>query len=166
MICFLLIFRTQFAWWLGTVELLFTLPCVSLRAMKNGRRKADLFLCLSDIRKRKQKQFSRPMTGHTPQKLPRFRAISCIIAVRAGHSSPTRARLSYHRLAHLSSIIFTKYIRISTQKGRRFSLLPCLFFYRFFAQIVAPKGDADGHDGDHIPHRGGKGKIVQIVGHP
>ena len=36
----------------------------------------------SDIRKRKQTQFSRPMTGHTPQKLPRFRAISCIIAVR------------------------------------------------------------------------------------
>jgi hypothetical protein len=25
----------------------------------------------SDIRKRKQTQFSRPMTGHTPQKLPR-----------------------------------------------------------------------------------------------
>jgi len=27
-------------------------------------------------------QFSRPMTGHTPQKLPPFDAISCIIAVR------------------------------------------------------------------------------------
>jgi len=33
---------------------------------------------------RKQKQFSRPMTGHTPQKLPSFQdAISCIIAVHA-----------------------------------------------------------------------------------
>jgi len=70
MVCFLLNFRTQFAWCLGTVELVFTPPCVSFQAMKNGRRRADLFLCLGDIRKRKQKQFSRPMTGHTPQKLP------------------------------------------------------------------------------------------------
>jgi hypothetical protein len=31
------------------------------------------FPCRSDIRKRKQKQFSRPMTGHTPRKLPFFR---------------------------------------------------------------------------------------------
>ena len=30
----------------------------------------------------RSEQFSRPMTGHTPQKLPRFRAISCIIALR------------------------------------------------------------------------------------
>ena len=29
--------------------------------------------CRSDIRSAKQKQFSRPMTGHTPQKLPFFR---------------------------------------------------------------------------------------------
>ena len=29
------------------------------------------------------RQFSRPMTGHTPQKLPAFAAISCIIALRA-----------------------------------------------------------------------------------
>jgi len=29
--------------------------------------------CRSDIRSAKQKQFSRPMTGHTPQKLPLFR---------------------------------------------------------------------------------------------
>jgi len=36
---------------------------------------------------RKQKQFSRPMTGHTPQKLPFFNAISCIIAVQS-HSFP------------------------------------------------------------------------------
>ena len=38
--------------------------------------------CRSDIRKRKTGQFSRPMTGHTPQKLPPCGAISCIIAVR------------------------------------------------------------------------------------
>jgi hypothetical protein len=41
------------------------------------------FPCRSDIRVRKQKQFSRPMTGHTPRKLPSFDAISRIIAVRA-----------------------------------------------------------------------------------
>ena len=48
------------------------------------------FPCRSDIRSAKQKQFSRPMTGHTPQKLPPFDAISCIIAVHA-QNSPTRA---------------------------------------------------------------------------
>ena len=42
MFVFLLEYRTQFAWCLGTVELLFTPPCVSFRAKKNGRRKADL----------------------------------------------------------------------------------------------------------------------------
>ena len=57
--------------------------------------------CRSDIRSAKQKQFSRPMTGHTPQKLPSFDAISCIIAVRA-QNVPTRARLSYHYLQGLS----------------------------------------------------------------
>jgi hypothetical protein len=49
--------------------------------MKNGRRKADLFLP-QRYTQRKTGQFSRPMTGHTPQKLPPFGAISCIIAVR------------------------------------------------------------------------------------
>ena len=45
---------------------------------------------------RKQKQFSRPMTGHTPQKLPFFNAISCIIAVRSAD------------FAHARSIILTR----------------------------------------------------------
>jgi len=40
---------------------------------------------------RKQKQFSRPMTGHTPQKLPFFNAISCIIAVQCADFSHTRS---------------------------------------------------------------------------
>ena len=39
----------------------------------------------------KQKQFSRPMTGHTPQKLPFFNAISCIIAVRSADFAYTRS---------------------------------------------------------------------------
>ena len=45
-----------------------------------------------DIRQRFQKQFSRPMTGHTPRKLPFFNAISRIIAVHA-QNLPTHARL-------------------------------------------------------------------------
>ena len=40
--------------------------------MKNGRREADLYPRPSDIRSALE-QFSRPMTGHTPQKLPLFR---------------------------------------------------------------------------------------------
>ena len=40
---------------------------------------------------RLQKQFSRPMTGHTPQKLPFFNAISCIIAVRSADFAYTRS---------------------------------------------------------------------------
>jgi hypothetical protein len=40
---------------------------------------------------RKQKQFSRPMTGHTPQKLPSFDAISCIIAVQCADFAHTRS---------------------------------------------------------------------------
>jgi len=39
---------------------------------------------------RKQKQFSRPMTGHTPQKLPSFNAISCIIALQRADFAYTR----------------------------------------------------------------------------
>ena len=58
-------------------------PCVSFNAMKNGRPRPTLLHRRSDIRKRFQKQFSRPMTGHTPRKLPSFDAISRIIAVRA-----------------------------------------------------------------------------------
>jgi len=60
------------------------------------------------------KQFSRPMTGHTPQKLPAFAAISCIIALRAfsfwknPQIPPTRARTVYHPLQHLSSIFSEK----------------------------------------------------------
>ena len=65
------------------------------------------FSCRSDIRSAKQKQLSRPMTGHTPQKLPSFDAISCIIAVRA-QNDPTRARLSYHLFPHLSRIFLEK----------------------------------------------------------
>jgi len=50
--------------------------------MKNGRRKPTLFQA-QRYTQAQAGQFSRPMTGHTPQKLPPFDAISCIIAVRA-----------------------------------------------------------------------------------
>ncbi|MBR2310946.1 MAG: hypothetical protein IKA47_10525, partial [Oscillospiraceae bacterium] len=67
-----------------------TPSCVSLCAKKNGRRKADRLLP-QRYTQRKQKQFSRPMTGHTPQKLPSFDAISCIIAVRSADFAYTRS---------------------------------------------------------------------------
>ena len=77
------------------------------------------FSCRSDIRSAKQKQLSRPMTGHTPQKLPSFDAISCIIAVHA-QNVPTRARLSYHHLRYLS--------RIFSEKITKFFIIFSLIF--------------------------------------
>ena len=61
----------------------------------NGWEMANAYSELNDPidqRQRFQKQFSRPMTGHTPRKLPFFNAISRIIAVHA-QNLPTRARL-------------------------------------------------------------------------
>ena len=69
----------------------------------------------SDIRHTLRKQFSRPMTGHTPRKLPPFDAISRIIAVHA-QFSPTRAQIIYQVLPLLS---------------REFSLF-CKNFFVFF----------------------------------
>ena len=48
--------------------------------MKNGRPRPTLPYPGAAIYASADKQFSRPMTGHTPRKLPRFRAISRIIA--------------------------------------------------------------------------------------
>jgi hypothetical protein len=94
MVCFLLEFRTQFSWYLGTVNCLSTPSCVSFRAKKNGRRKADPFPCRSDIRSAIQKQFSRPMTGHTPQKLPLF-------GRNLLHHRSAQRRLRLHALDYL-----------------------------------------------------------------
>jgi len=44
---------------------------------------ADPFFSAQRYTQALSKQFSRPMTGHTPRKLPFFNAISRIIAVRA-----------------------------------------------------------------------------------
>ena len=68
----------------------------------------------SDIRKRKQTQFSRPMTGHTPQKLPRFRAISCIIAVRVFFIREKFAKSPYTRsnmIPHLFPFVKSFFVR-------------------------------------------------------
>ncbi len=48
------------------------------------------FLLPQRYTQRKTEEFSRPMTGHTPQKLPSFDAISCIIAVQRAESPYTR----------------------------------------------------------------------------
>jgi len=67
---------------------------------------ADPFFCRSDIRKRLQKQFSRPMTGHTPRKLPRFRAISRIIAVRILEVSGKIRKFPLHALDYDTTLFF------------------------------------------------------------
>ena len=85
---------------------------------------------------RKQKQFSRPMTGHTPQKLPSFDAISCIIAVHA-QNVPTRARLCYHMYPCLSSIIsqnFTFFQNIHTAAAQ-IPVMPQLLIRQFSSPL-------------------------------
>jgi len=68
---------------------------------------------------RKQKQFSRPMTGHTPQKLPFFNAISCIIAFAQG-------RLCLHALDNnttetfICQLLFSKKFSYFHKNSRRF----------------------------------------------
>ena len=124
MVCFLLecnvLSLLDLAGYGRTVSL--TLPCVSFRAMKNGRRKADPFLCRSDIRSANQKQFSRPMTGHTPRKLPFFRR-NLPHHRSARIVSPTHARLSYHLPHDLSSIIY-KYFCVFSAISQIFILCP------------------------------------------
>ena len=77
--------------YLGTVELFHS----RRRAYHSRPRKmADArptFPLPQRYTQRKQKQFSRPMTGHTPQKLPPFGAISCIIAVQCVDFAHTRS---------------------------------------------------------------------------
>ena len=65
------------------------------------------FLLPQRYTQRKQKQFSRPMTGHTPQKLPFFNAISCIIAVRGADFAYTRS-IILTRTAAFVNMFFRK----------------------------------------------------------
>jgi len=60
-----------------------------------------------DIRSVKQRQFSRPMTGHTPRKLPSFNAISRIIAVRSADFAYTRS-IMIPFIARFVNIFFQK----------------------------------------------------------
>jgi len=64
--------------------------------MKNGRPRPTLPYQGAAIYASADKQFSRPMTGHTPRKLPFFNAISRIIAVHA--------QFPYTRLNNITSI--------------------------------------------------------------
>ena len=81
---------------------------------------------------RKQKQFSRPMTGHTPQKLPFFNAISCIIAVRSADFAYTRSIMIPLILPFVNTFfrknhkIFNVFL-VTTEKLKR-SALPRLRF--------------------------------------
>ena len=78
------------------------------------------FPCRSDIRSAKQKQFSRPMTGHTPQKLPFFRR-NLLHHRSATHSFPIHARLYYHHCPILS-ITFSQIFLLFFVQNRESSL--------------------------------------------
>ena len=62
-------------------------PCVSFQGMKIGRQAPTILLSPAIYASAKE-AFSRPMTGHTPQKLPLYSAISCIIALRSAELPP------------------------------------------------------------------------------
>ena len=62
-------------------------PCVSFQGMKIGRQAPTILLRLVIYASAKE-AFSRPMTGHSPQKLPLYSAISCIIALRSAELPP------------------------------------------------------------------------------
>ena len=76
------------------------------------------FLLPQRYTQRKQKQFSRPMTGHTPQKLPFFNAISCIIAVRSADFAYTRSIMISFEAGFVNtyfqkiSVFYTNILRI------------------------------------------------------
>ena len=82
-------------------------PCVSFRGMKIGRQAPTILPLPGDIRQRSE-AFSRPMTGHTPQKLPSFNAISCIIALHAGHPQTCTAMipLGQQKVKHFFRIFY------------------------------------------------------------
>ena len=85
------------------------------------------FLLPQRYTQRLQKQFSRPMTGHTPQKLPFFNAISCIIAVRSADFAYTRSIILTRTGPFVNNFfaIFTK-ISGNFQAIRRLIFL-CIF---------------------------------------
>ncbi|MFR3468416.1 MAG: hypothetical protein ACLTTF_02600 [Oscillospiraceae bacterium] len=78
--------------WLGTVELPVRAAVRIILANEKWPTQADLLPQAQRYTQAQAGPFSRPMTGHTPQKLPAFAAISYIIAFCA-QSSPTRAFL-------------------------------------------------------------------------
>ena len=109
-------------------------PCVSLRAMKNGRPRPT-HSHRAAIYANADKQFSRPMTGHTPQKLPRFRAISCIIAVRAIHSSWKIRRFPLHALEY-NTTPFIKCQGFFQKKSQKFHI----FFVDYAENLCTMRG--------------------------
>jgi hypothetical protein len=81
------------------------------------------FPCRSDIRKRKQKQFSRPMTGHTPQKLPFFRR-------NLLHHRSARAECPYTRSIMIP--LFRVFVKNNFRKNHKFFNI-----FLYISQIVS-----------------------------
>ena len=73
---------------------------------------------------RKTGQFSRPMTGHTPQKLP-FIQRNLLHHRSATHSFPIHARLYYHPIPHLSSTFIQKIILFSCKTENLLYVYTC-----------------------------------------
>ena len=100
--------------------------------MKNGRPRPTLVHGAA-IYANAFEQFSRPMTGHTPQKLPRFRAISCIIAVRV--VIPTALEYDTTPLPHCQALFREKYQNLCMLFGQNRDLVSCTttrYFWHLF----------------------------------
>ena len=99
-------------------------PCVSFQGMKIGRQAPTILLLPGDIRQRSE-AFSRPMTGHTPQKLPFFNAISCIIAVlRAAYACAATVSIVIHAPVNVKPFFdfFNKFFQIFLWKMQIFQI--------------------------------------------
>ena len=75
----------------------------------------------SDIRKRKQTQFSRPMTGHTPQKLPRY--ASNLLHHRSAHCQAALGPYTRSNIVTLYSLNVKNFFRKNHKFSHVFSVI-------------------------------------------
>ena len=109
--------------------------------MKNGRPRPTLVPGAA-IYANAFEQFSRPMTGHTPQKLPRFRAISCIIAVRV--VIPTALSYDTTPLNHCQAFFRGKYQNLCSLFRQNRDLVKCTVrrhFWHLFQERMKQKNN-------------------------
>ena len=108
----------------GRGVLVYAFPCVSLRVHEKRPTIAGLGFRSGDIR-HIHSRLSRPMTGHTPQKLPFFNAISCIIAVlRAAYACAATVSIVIHAPVNVKPFFdfFNKFFQIFLWKMQIFQI--------------------------------------------